>query len=194
MKDQDMHELIVQAVNKGAPQSSEEEKKKLEEVLTQFFENEVPMKQALGISNLLMESIYNQAYQFYKIGQYEKASKVFFLLHFLAGTGKNADPRFTLGIAACSHMQKNYDKAITYYVANAMLDPRSPMPFYHAADCFLQKGDKASALTYLRLMMLRLENKPESTVLKERAERMIATLTKEVDGAAQEEAVAAKKK
>lgn len=186
-----MHELIEQAVKNVDPSLPEAKRKKLKEVLTDVFEKGVSMRQALGVTDLLLENLYQQAYQFYKMGKYEQAMNLFFILYFFEGK----DARFSLGIAACCHMQKNFNKAIQYYMVNAMVDPDSPFPFYHIADCFLQMGNKLSALTALKMMIGRIEENPkkEFSLAKERAQRMIETLMKDLNIPSKETVSAVKK-
>lgn len=178
MDQNNIEAIIDEAVEKQGNDISDKDKKKLREVLIQVFEKGTSLKEAVGCSDALIETMYNQGYQFYKIGKYADAVKIFMMLHLLNGK----DPRFSMGVAACHHMQKDYVKAIGYYLANAILDSTTPFSLYHACDCFLQLGDKVSAYVMLKVMQDRLkENRQDYMAIKERSEIMMASLLKDLN-------------
>jgi hypothetical protein len=62
----------------------------------------------------------------------------------------------------------------------AMLDPGSPIPHYHASDCYLQMNDKVSALIALEMAIQRSENKAEFQQLKDRAALTVSSLKDDI--------------
>lgn len=150
--------------------------KKLEQITSKVVGQGVPPKDAMGLSDQMVEGIYAQAYQLYNTGKYKEASQLFRLLIMLNG----AESKYSLGLAACYHMAKDYDAAVTVYTTCGMLDPNNPIPHYHASDCYLQMNDKVSAMIALEMAVKRSGSKPEFTQLKDRALMTIESLREEI--------------
>lgn len=129
-------------------------------------------KDALGISDGDSEHMYAQAYQLYNMGKYRDARNVFATLMILAPT----ESKYLFGHAASSHMLKEYVPAAKVYVQQALIDTKNPIPYYHAADCYLQLGDQMSALVALKLVVKRSGSLAEYSMIKERAELTIKSL------------------
>ena len=91
------------------------------------------------------------------------------------------EAKYTLGMAACFHMQKEYKTAADMYMLCSVIDSASPIPPFHASDCYLQMKDLVSALFSLELAAQKAGQKPEYKVLKDRALLTIAALKKELD-------------
>ncbi|MBA2726817.1 MAG: SycD/LcrH family type III secretion system chaperone [Parachlamydiaceae bacterium] len=134
-------------------------------------------RDALGLSDQMIEGIYGQAYRLYNTGKYKDASDLFRLLIMLNPT----EQKYTLGMAACYHMMKEYQAAGHLYTVCAMLDPLSPVPHYHASDCYLQLGDKVSALIALEMAIKRSGDKAEFQQLKDRATLTVNSLREEIE-------------
>lgn len=134
------------------------------------------VKDILGVSDQSAEGIYGQAYLLYNTGRYRDAGEVFRLLVMLNST----EPKYLIGLAACYHMLKEYQSASSTYNLASIIDPENPIPFFHASDCYLQVGDKASAASMLEMAVKRAANKPQFTTLKQRAEITLDTLKKEI--------------
>lgn len=150
--------------------------KKLEKIASKVVGPGFPPKDAMGLSDQMIEGIYAQAYQLYNTGKYKEASQLFRLLIMLNG----AEFKYALGMAACYHMAKDYEAAVTLYTTCGLLDPNNPIPHYHASDCYLQMNDKVSALIALEMAVKRSGAKSEFTQLKDRALMTIESLRKEI--------------
>ena len=133
-------------------------------------------KDAMGLSDAMVEGIYGQAYRLYNTGKYRDASQLFRLLIML----NSIEPKYAMGLAACFHMLKEYKSAVDSYAIVGVIDPDSPVPFYHASDCYIQMGDPISALIALEMALKRAGDKPEYRTLKDRATMTIESLKKEV--------------
>lgn len=129
-------------------------------------------KDILGLSDQVIEGIYGQAFRLYNTGKYKEASQLFRLLVMLDGTG----PKYTMGLAACFHMLKEYSVAAELYTVCALLDPQSPIPHYHASDCYIELGDKPSAIIALEMAVGRAKGRAEFSQLKDRALMTIESL------------------
>lgn len=133
-------------------------------------------KDALGLTDAMVEGIYGQAYRLYNTGKYKEAAQIFRLLLMINAT----EPKYVMGLAACFHMKKEFQSAIGAYSMVSVLDPNSPVSFYHTADCYIQMGDPVSALIALEAAIKRSEDKPEFKTLKDRAALMVESLKKDI--------------
>lgn len=133
-------------------------------------------KDALGLTDAMVEGIYGQAYRLYNTGKYKEAAQIFRLLLMINAT----EPKYAMGLAACFHMKKEFQNALGAYSLVTVLDPNSPVSFYHTADCYMQIGDPVSAIIALESAVARSGEKPEFKTLKDRATMMIESLKKDV--------------
>lgn len=145
-------------------------------IAKEIFETGKIPKEALGFSDDRIEAIYGQAYRLYNTGQYMDASHLFRLLMILDAT----EPKYYIGLAACLHMLKDFSNAAQVYITCSVIDPTSPVPFFHASDCYIQLRDRPSAIFMLEMAVQRAGEKPEYQVLKERALLTISNLKKEL--------------
>jgi len=129
-----------------------------------------------GLSDEMVEGIYSQAYVLYNTGKYKEASQIFQMLLMLGPT----TPKFSMGLAACFHMLKDYAAAVKIYTILSLIDSKNPIPFYHASDCYLQMKDLLSAVMMLKMAVKASGEKPEFRLLKERSSMMIESLSKEI--------------
>lgn len=134
-------------------------------------------KDALGLTDAMVEGVYGQAYRLYNTGKYKEAAQIFRLLVMINST----EPKYAMGLAACFHMMKDYQTAINTYSIVGVIDPESPISFYHASDCFMQMGDPVSALISLEMAIKRAGEKPEFKTLKDRAALTVENLKKDVE-------------
>ena len=148
----------------------------MEKIIENVSEKHMAPKDALGIDDQTVERIYAQAYQLYNMGKYSDAHTLFSSLILIDVT----EPKYLLGIAACSHMLKNYEEAAQHYMQCAAMDPNSPIPYYHAYDCFTELGDTSSAMICLSLTIKRSGEKEEYLELKNRATVTLDTLKEQV--------------
>lgn len=145
-------------------------------LIKQLLEKGIKPKDIIGLNDTMVEGIYGQAYRLYNSGKYKDAIHLFRLLIMLNST----DPKYTMGLAACYHMMKDYDNAVAAYTMCSVIDPLSPIPHYHVSDCYLKLDDKRSALISLELALQRVGEKPEFATIKDRISRSIETLTEEI--------------
>lgn len=140
------------------------------------FEGKISPQQAMGMPPEVAESMYGQAYRLYTTGKYQEAAQLFRLLVMLNPT----EGKYVFGLAACTHLMKEYLNAIELYTICGGLDPLSPLPSYHLSDCYIHIGDKLSALVALKIAVKRAEENPKYHQIKERALLSIETLTQEL--------------
>lgn len=164
---------IVEEMSQGMER---EQTKRLEQFASKMVGPGVSPKDTMGLSDQMVEGIYAQAYRMYNSGKYKEASQLFRLLIMLNG----AEPKYSLGLAACFHMVKEYETAAEAYTTCGMIDPNNPIPHYHASDCYLQMGDKVSAMIALEMAVKRSGSKPEFSQLKDRALMTIESLKEEI--------------
>jgi type III secretion system low calcium response chaperone LcrH/SycD len=145
-------------------------------VMDKLLKTGVMPREELGYNEERMEEIYGQAYRLYNTGKYVDALELFRLLIILDST----DSKYYLGLAACFHMLKEYENAVKVYAIAGIVDSQSPVPHFHASDCYLQMNDKASAILMLELAVLRSGDKPEYQILKDRAQLTIDSIKKEL--------------
>ena len=158
------------AIKKAADQVGEHlNQKKGEEfndLAQKAFKGNLSIKSLAGVSDEKESAIYGQAYLLYNTGRYKDAAEVFRVLITINST----EPKYMMGLAACFHMMKAYDSAISTYMICSFLDPQNPVSHFHLSDCYLQIGDKISARAALQSAVKRAEGKPEFKTLKERSE------------------------
>lgn len=145
-------------------------------VMDKLLKTGVMPKEELGYNDEKMEEIYGQAYRLYNTGKYSDAMQLFRLLLILDST----ESKYYLGLASCFHMLKEYENAVKVYSIAGIVDPNTPVPHFHASDCYIQMNDKASAILMLELAVLRSGDKPEYQILKDRALLTIESLKKEI--------------
>ena len=148
--------------------------KEYQQMLQKAAQGSTP-KDAMGLTDAMVEGIYGQAYRLYNTGKYKDASQLFRLLIMLNTT----EPKYAMGLAACFHMLKEYRSAVDTYTIVSMVNPENPVPFFHASDCMIQMGDNASAIIALEMAIKRSGEKPEFRTLKDRALLTIQSLKKE---------------
>lgn len=139
------------------------------------------VKDIIGVTDGSIEEIYGQAYLLYNTGKYKDSSELFRLLMML----NSLEPKYVMGLAACMHMMKEYESAAATYTLVSILDATTPIPHFHASDCYIQIGDKASAIIALELAVQKASDKPQFATLKERAQITIKALKKELEALVQ---------
>lgn len=174
-------------MKKQAFDGSEASVKNLEasvkELTDKMVKQGLPPKDAMGLSNQLLEGIYGQAYRLYNTGKYVDATHLFrMLILFDPYESKNV-----LGLAACFHMMKEYKNAIQTYTMCAILDPTNPIPHYHSSDCFIQMKDYISAIVCLEIAIKLAGEKAEYAKMKERAVLSLDSIKNQLKGEAKVE-------
>lgn len=142
------------------------------EAMGKMFHQGMAPKDALGMNAQVLESIYAQAYRLYNTGKYVEAIHLFRVLILL----NTAEAKYTLGLAACFHMMKEYQNAIQAYTMCSVIDLTSPLPYYHISDCFIQMKDSLSAMISLQMALEKAGERAEYAKLKERASLTLESL------------------
>ena len=73
-------------------------------------------------------------------------------------------------------MLKEYQNAIQAYTMCSVIDPTSPLPYYHISDCFIQMKDALSAMISLQMSLEKAGDRTEYAKLKERASLTLENL------------------
>jgi type III secretion system low calcium response chaperone LcrH/SycD len=170
---------IKKSVDAVGKQVREDQDKQLKDIVKRVKEEGAFPKDALGLSDSMVEGIYGQAYRLYNTGKYQDAGQLFRLLVLI----NSMEAKYSMGLAACFHMSKDYDRAVEAYALNSIIDPDSPIPHFHSSDCYLQMKDKVSALIALEMAVKRAGDKPEYHVLKDRALMTIKSIKEELEKA-----------
>lgn len=142
----------------------------------EFIKNGHMPKDILNLNDQQIEGLYAQAYNFYQTGRFKDAMQIFRLLILLNAN----ETKYILGLAACLHMMKEYKDAVETYTLCCVLDPESPIAYYHMSDCFLELKDPYSAIVALDMAIKRSGSKPEFKMLKDRAAMTLQTLQDEI--------------
>ncbi|GAB4233697.1 MAG: hypothetical protein Tsb0021_12770 [Chlamydiales bacterium] len=167
-----LEEQMIKTAQQMGEDHSETVGKGIKKLAENVEHNAVIPKEALGISDEAAERIYAQAFQLYNMGKYKEAQKLFISLTLLNAM----ETKYILGLAACAHMMKDHEQAVNHYLKCGMMDPKSPIPFYHASDCFIQLNDIYSTMICLNTVIKRAGEKPEFEKMKNRAEATLKTL------------------
>jgi type III secretion system low calcium response chaperone LcrH/SycD len=149
----------------------------LKGILSQAINSGIMPRQALKLSDDTMEAIYGQGYNLYNQGKYKEASYVFRLLMLL----DYLTSKYMMGLAACLHRLHDYKQAANTYLLCGTLDPKNPLPHYHAADCYLQLQVPMLAILSLGLAVAAAGDQPQYAIIKERASLMRETLTQQLN-------------
>ena len=130
--------------------------------LAEYFVKGATLKDAKGIDEAQMETLYSLGFNLYQAGKAEDAEKVFSLLTLL----DYGVVKYWLGLGAAQQAQRKFDRAVHAYAMATMIDAKDPRSQYHAAECFLAVGDKANAESAL----LAVETfAPETSEYREKA-------------------------
>jgi type III secretion system low calcium response chaperone LcrH/SycD len=168
---------IKKATTKVGAELKQEKVKEVKAATENVVKKGLAPKDLMGMSDAMVEGVYGQAYRLYNTGKYKEASHLFRLLIMLNAT----ESKYSMGLAACYHMLKAYESAVQVYAICALLDPENPIPHYHSSDCYIQMGDKVSAMIALKMAQERAGNKPQYATLKDRTALTIKSLQKEIE-------------
>ncbi|MGR3951903.1 MAG: SycD/LcrH family type III secretion system chaperone [Chlamydia sp.] len=176
-------DMIGQKISTATALAQKPTKETIEALLTAAADKGMTPKNALQLNDATMEAIYGQAYNLYNQGRYKEASYLFRLLMLL----DYMTPKYALGLAACLHRLKDYKNAANVYLLSGTIDPKNPLPHYHAADCYLQLDLRAMAVFSLSLAIEAAGEQPQYSVIRERAHLMKESLEKELDAQIEQE-------
>jgi len=171
-----IEELIQKNVSSVGDKLNREEKKKLVDVLRKVTLEGMTPKDAMKLDDQIMNLCYSYAYNLFNTGKFEEANQTFRILKTL----DSRSPRYTMGLAACYHKQKEFEKAAEVYFACSLIDLTSPIPFYHMADCYIQMDDPYDAYIALAAAAKRCGNDPTYAKLKAKCYAMMTGLKKAV--------------
>lgn len=138
-----------------------------------LLKQQVLSKETLNLNPETAQSIYEQAYQLYSAGQYAKAKSLFSVLLVFNPT----EFQFLYGYATCCFMQKEYETGADCFVHCGELDSSNPLPYFYAADCYIQLQDLLSTCTALKMAVKRAGEQPEYAEIKHRAQLTLDALT-----------------
>jgi type III secretion system low calcium response chaperone LcrH/SycD len=165
-------DMIKQACESINGEITPEIQQALEGVMKNIFQRGMLPRDALGLSASAVENIYGHAYRLYNAGQYNEAQNLFRLLVML----DPGESKFLLGSAACFHMQKEYATASATYALVSVADPETPIPHYHAADCYLKMGLVGAAAIELKATIECCGEKPPYAMIRDRARMMLSRI------------------
>lgn len=161
----------------SAKDQEENLKQALGDVTKKVLTQGMSPKEAMGVGNGVLESIYAQAYRLYNTGKYIEATHLFRMLIMM----NSLEPKYILGLAACFHMLKEYDNAIQTYTICSIIDADNPIPHYHSSDCFIQMKDYLSAMICLEMTVTHAGDKSEYAKIKERAQMSLESLKNQLN-------------
>ena len=138
----------------------------VEDLLIKMETGTQTLSEAMGLTPEILELFYQQGYLFFQSGKYDQALSVF---RFLRGV-YSEDPRFTFGIAACLHYQKEYLAAAGNYLLYISMKEGDPTPFLHLYDCLKKSGHQLLAESALDMAEKLTEGHPEYAVWKGKIE------------------------
>jgi len=170
-------EELIEVVMKMAEEDSPRAKKGIDKMFDNIFNKGMLPKDAAGVTENDTEAMYAQAYQLYNMGKYQDARSLFASLTMI----DQLEPRFLFGHAACSHMLEDYQAAADVYMHQAIISPDDPVPYYHAADCYLKLNDPFSATVALKMVVKRSGSDPKFATIKERSEMTVKKLEEELE-------------
>lgn len=171
----DQKEQVKKSIEKMGANIGSEQARNMEKLSKSAMMDQLLPKNAMGLSDAMVEGLYSQAYRLYNTGKYKDASQLFRLLIMIDST----EAKYTMGLAACFHMLKEYESAITSYALCGIIDADSPIPHYHSSDCYIQMKDYVSAIISLEMAVKRSGEKPEFQSLKDRALMTIESFKKD---------------
>lgn len=171
----DQKEEMKKAIEKMGENIGDISGKNMEKLSQSALAEKLLPKNIMGLSDAVVEGLYSQAYRLYNTGKYKDASQLFRLLIMIDPT----EAKYTMGMAACFHMLKEYESAVSAYALCGIIDPDSPIPHYHSSDCYIQMKDYVSAMIALEMAIKRAGEKPEFQSLKDRALMTMESLKKE---------------
>lgn len=110
-----LDDMVGDVLSKLGEENSKELAGAVEKISENVFEKGMLPKDAMGLSDSMIEGIYGYAYRLYNSGKYRDASHLFRILILLDPT----ESKYILGLAACHHMQQDYKNAISSYAGSS---------------------------------------------------------------------------
>lgn len=176
------HETVEQAMKTMREHTNPMVKAAMEKLFDGVVNKGLEMKDALGMKPEMLESLYSHAYFLYNGGRYDDAVLLFQILMLLHPT----EAKYTMGLAACLHMKKSYFQAGEMYALAGILGNDNPIPYYHAADCWMNVDQPNVAVESLKLAIKLSGERPEYAVIKDRCTMTLQALQKGKKGSTSE--------
>lgn len=133
-------------------------------------------KELLGLQEATLEGIYGQGYRLYNTGKYREAAQLFRLLIML----NSHEAKYVMGLAACFHMMNSLSCAIETYLICEQIEPKNPLPYFHAADCYLRTDQPLLALRSLEQAIVCAQGHKELQLMRDRAEMTVNALKEQL--------------
>jgi type III secretion system low calcium response chaperone LcrH/SycD len=168
LSDDEMMEVIDIVNESIAPELQD----KMKSFAKSVFIDGVSPKEAMGINSDMLEGMYAQAYRLFNNGKYSDAGTLFRLLIMI----EPKEHKYIMGLAATTHMMKDYENAGQLYILAGCSDLKNPMPYYHASDCYLSIDNKVLAHSVLEIASDICGDKKEYAVIKDRCKLSIDRL------------------
>lgn len=146
-------------------------------LIDSLLQQQVLSKESLNLNPDTAKAIYEQAYQLYSAGQYTKAKALFGILLVF----NPSEFHFLYGYATCCFMLKEYEIAADCFVRSGQLNAMNPLPYFYAADCYIQMQDLLSTCTALEMAIRKSGNDPDYTEIKQRAQLTLDALANSHD-------------
>ena len=151
--------------------------KELIDEILKLMGNGCLLKDILHFTDDHIEAIYNYGYQLYENGKFDDAIEIFKNLTII-------DPLYYngyFGLAASFQQKKNFIKAIEFYVLSSVYNPSDPMPYYYAAECYLELNDVFAAIVSLSETIKKAKKDKKYESLKNRCIETKKILELELD-------------
>jgi type III secretion system low calcium response chaperone LcrH/SycD len=178
-----IRDTIKEVVSKHSDKLSPHDIKMHEKLLEKIhIEGKRPFE-AMDIPKEFIEWFYSNAFNLYNSAKYEEARKIFYILNVF----DPQDSRFWYGLAACHHMEKQYDVAIFGYTKCLFIPPVNPMTYFHLADCYEKLGFKREAAVMLQTCIRHATTDPQYAAMQTRAKKELEQLLQQIDKEAEEE-------
>ncbi len=115
-----------------------------------------------NLSENAIEGLYNTAYTFFRQGKYERATHFFRLLSIAAPE----ESRSWFGLASSLQMETKYREALEAFVlADAYHEGEDPRIPFHAAECYMSRGEEKQAQKALQVAKHRAQQSNNTLLL-----------------------------
>lgn len=171
-------QLIEQTLDKllDSGRLKEKEKGRFEKILRDVFIEQKTPKESIGFTDRDMESMYSYGYNLFTHGKFFESRLM--MEHLMSLDPDSA--RYPFACGAAYQQLKDYQMAASYYLLAFHLDQEDPIPLYHMFECFKNLNDLNSAYMMLENIVQRAKDKPEHSILVERARRTRDSLYQEI--------------
>jgi type III secretion system low calcium response chaperone LcrH/SycD len=159
-------------IKKAHPNDTEVTMEQMTKITKLFLEGGFTFRQAKGISEADMESIYSIGFNFYNNGKYKEACQLFsFLVIF-----DHFNKKYWLALGCARQMNKEYDLALRAFMSANMHDMSDPIPYVRMAECMMILGSPEMAERALNAAISLFGDKPKYKADKEQAIALISFL------------------